>query len=104
MVQDGMGFLKEAMSIIDISNLHKSYGPATLLNGVTFTIEEEEKVGFVGMNGCGKSTLFRIIAGLETKDEGNLSFKKGATVGYLAQDPLLDNTKTIGQEIETALN
>ncbi len=99
-----MGFLKEAMSIIDISNLHKSYGPATLLNGVTFTIEEEEKVGFVGMNGCGKSTLFRIIAGLETKDEGNLSFKKGATVGYLAQDPLLDNTKTIGQEIETALN
>ena len=92
------------MSIIDISNLYKSYGPTNLLNGVTFTIEEEEKVGFVGMNGCGKSTLFRIVAGLEAKDEGNISFKKGATVGYLAQDPYLDNTKTIGQEIETVLN
>jgi len=91
------------MSIIDISNLYKSYGPTTLLNGVTFTIEEGAKVGFVGMNGCGKSTLFKIVAGLETKDEGNISFKKGASVGYLAQDPHLDEAKTIGEEIENAL-
>lgn len=91
------------MSIIDSSNLQKSYGSTNLLNGVTFTIEEEEKVGFVGMNGCGKSTLFKIVAGLETKDEGNISFKKGASVGYLAQDPHLDESKTIGEEIETAL-
>ena len=76
------------MSIIDVSNLHKSYGPTTLLDSVTFTIEEEAKVGFVGMNGCGKSTLFKIIAGLETKDSGNISFKKGASVGYLARGPL----------------
>ncbi len=91
------------MSIIDVSNLQKSYGPTTLLDGVTFTIEEGEKVGFVGMNGCGKSTLFKIVASLETKDDGNISFKKGASVGYLAQDPPLDDTKTIGEEIESAL-
>jgi ATP-binding cassette subfamily F protein uup len=91
------------MSIIDVSNLQKSYGPTTLLDGVTFTIEEEAKVGFVGMNGCGKSTLFKIVAGLETKDSGNISFKKGASVGYLAQDPHLDESRTINEEIETAL-
>ncbi len=91
------------MSIIDISNLHKSYGSTNLLNGVTFTIEEEEKVGFVGMNGCGKSTLFKIVAGLEIKDKGIISFKKGASVGYLSQDPRLDESKTINEEIETAL-
>jgi ATPase subunit of ABC transporter with duplicated ATPase domains len=81
------------MSIIDISNLHKAYGSTNLLDGVTFTIEEEAKVGFVGMNGCGKSTLFKIVAGLETKDSGNISFKKGASVGYLAQDPYLDDPR-----------
>lgn len=92
------------MSIIDISDLHKSYGPVALLSGVTFTIEEGEKVGFVGVNGCGKSTLFRIVAGLEPKDEGTVSFKKGASVGYLAQDPHLDDSKTIGEEIEDVLH
>lgn len=91
------------MSIIDISNLHKSYGSTNLLDGVTFTIEEGEKVGFIGMNGCGKSTLFKIISGLEGKDDGNISFKKGAAIGYLAQDPHLDESKTINEEIETAL-
>ena len=91
------------MSIIDISNLQKAYGSTALLDGVTFTIEEEAKVGFVGMNGCGKSTLFKIVAGLETKDSGNISFKKGASVGYLAQDPYLDESKTINEEIESAL-
>ena len=91
------------MSIIDVSNLQKAYGSTALLDGVTFTIEEEEKVGFVGMNGCGKSTLFKIIAGQETKDSGNISFKKGASVGYLAQDPHLDESKTINEEIENAL-
>jgi ATP-binding cassette subfamily F protein uup len=55
------------------------------------------------MNGCGKSTLFKIIAGLEAKDGGNISFKKGASVGYLAQDPHLDESKTIGEEIESSL-
>lgn len=92
------------MSIIDISDLHKSYGPVALLSGVTFTIEEGEKVGFVGVNGCGKSTLFRIVAGLEPKDVGTVSYKKGASVGYLAQDPHLDDSKTIGQEIEDVLH
>jgi ABC-type molybdenum transport system ATPase subunit/photorepair protein PhrA len=54
-----------AMPALTVDRLHKSYGTRVVFDGVSFSIEEGEKVGFIGVNGSGKSTLFRIVAGEE---------------------------------------
>ncbi|MFI5303238.1 MAG: ABC-F family ATP-binding cassette domain-containing protein [Nitrospiria bacterium] len=89
---------------MDVQNLDKKFAYKQVLDHATFTVGEQEKVGFVGQNGSGKSTLFKIIAGLEIKDEGILSFKKGTTAGYLAQEPPVNPENTINQELECALD
>ncbi len=58
------------------------------------------KIGIIGLNGSGKSTLMRIIAGVEKSFQGNVVFSPGYSVGYLEQDPQLDNTKTVRQIVE----
>ncbi|HEX6069767.1 MAG TPA: ABC-F family ATP-binding cassette domain-containing protein [Longimicrobiaceae bacterium] len=75
------------MSIVSIQNLSKSFGTRTLFDGVSVTIDEGEKVGFVGANGSGKSTLFRIVAGVESPESGEIAMRRGATIGYLEQEP-----------------
>ena len=91
------------MNILDVSNFYKSYGIKKVLQGVTFTVGENEKVGFIGQNGCGKTTLFRLIARIDTPDEGEIAFKRGATAGYLPQEPILNEEGTVAAEIESAL-
>jgi len=92
------------MNILDVSNFYKSYGIKKILQGVTFTIGENEKVGFIGQNGCGKTTLFRLVAKMDTPDEGQMAFKRGATVGYLPQEPILNPEATVATEVESALD
>ena len=75
------------MQVLDAQALRKSIGVRTLLDGVTFTIEDGERVGLVGPNGCGKSTLAKILAGLDPPDGGALALRKGARVLYLDQEP-----------------
>jgi ABC transport system ATP-binding/permease protein len=75
------------MNIVNVQDLYKSYGTRVIFEGVSFAIDEGEKVGFIGANGSGKSTLFRIVAGLEGMERGTLAMRRGASVGYLAQDP-----------------
>jgi ATP-binding cassette subfamily F protein uup len=77
------------MPVIDATDLHKSYGAATILDGATLTIRRGERVGLVGNNGSGKSTLGRILAGVEEPDTGLVARRRGASVHYLAQDPTL---------------
>ena len=91
------------MNILDVSNFYKSYGMKKVLEGVTFTVGEREKVGLIGQNGCGKTTLFRLLAGIEPPDSGVIAVKKGATLGHLSQEPLLDEAGTVSSEIESAL-
>ena len=86
------------MSILDARGLKKSFGPQVLLGDVTFTIEEGERVGLVGKNGCGKSTLAKILAEEEPADGGTIAKKRGARVGYLAQQPKLDLTLSAWDE------
>lgn len=68
-----------------LSNIVKYFGATQVLENITFEIQGGEKVGIVGINGSGKSTILKIIAGMEHADSGNVILKKGATVGYLQQ-------------------
>jgi ATP-binding cassette subfamily F protein uup len=77
------------MSVVDATGIEKSYGARQVLAGVDLTIAAQDRVGLVGRNGCGKSTLGRILAGLEQPDGGTLSRGRGTTVELLAQDPQL---------------
>lgn len=71
--------------MLQVSNLSKAYGDQIILDGVSFSMVRGERLGLVGRNGCGKSTLFRMILGEETPDEGQIIFPRGYTCGHLAQ-------------------
>ncbi len=75
---------------MSLQGIHKHYAERHLLRGVSFAVEEGDRIALVGPNGCGKSTLLRIVAGLLEPDEGTRIARKGATVGYLEQEPVLD--------------
>jgi ABC transport system ATP-binding/permease protein len=84
-----------AMPALTVDRLSKSYGTRPVFEGVSFSIEDGEKVGFIGVNGSGKSTLFRIVAGEEGYEGGSLAYRRGLSVGYLSQDPEFTETDTI---------
>ena len=87
------------MSYIVAENLTKTLFDKTLFDRVTFAVEEGEKVALVAKNGSGKSTLLRIINNLEPYDDGKITRQKGVNWGFLEQDPILDETKTLEAEI-----
>ena len=71
--------------VIQIQNVSKSFGMQVLLDGASMLVADHERVGLVGRNGCGKSTLFKMILGQECLDGGNIDIPKGYTIGYLQQ-------------------
>lgn len=73
------------MAILQVEHLTKSYGAKTIFTDITFEINHKERVGLVGANGTGKSTLLKIIAREEAKDDGEIFLSTGTTIGYLAQ-------------------
>ena len=75
------------MSLIVTEGLCKSWSDKDVLRNVCVTLAPEERVGLVGANGEGKTTLVRILAGIEPPTEGTMQFKTGLRVGYLPQDP-----------------
>lgn len=89
------------MTYLSVENLSKQFGAALLFEGLTFRIGREDKTALVAENGSGKSTLLKILAGKETPGSGEVMIQKGITTGYLEQDPLLDDTKTIREYIAT---
>jgi ATP-binding cassette subfamily F protein 3 len=72
--------------MLTLSELHKSYGPRTLFDGITLHLQRRQRMGFVGPNGAGKSTLFRILLGEEEADSGEVSWERGVRLGYLPQE------------------
>jgi ATP-binding cassette subfamily F protein 3 len=74
------------MSLLSASQLSLAYGPKVLLAGASFSIGPQDRIGLVGANGTGKSSLLKIVAGDVSPDTGDLTFRRGARVGYLPQD------------------
>ncbi len=91
------------MTVLTARDVHKAYGPYTVLQGVDLTIQAGERVGLVGDNGCGKSTLGRILGGHEEPDSGQAGPAGGARVAYLAQVPRIDLQRTARQEVLAGL-
>ncbi len=87
------------MNLLTAENMSKSYTERMLFDHVTFGINEGEKIGVIGINGTGKSTLLKIIAGLEEPDTGTVTRGKKVRIGYLAQAPVFDNSLTILQNV-----
>ncbi|MBK8206813.1 MAG: ABC-F family ATP-binding cassette domain-containing protein [Planctomycetes bacterium] len=78
------------MSILALNNVTKSYDSRVLFKGVSFGLASRERVGLVGPNGEGKSTLLRLLAGLEAPDEGQRIFAAGLRIGFITQEPKLE--------------
>jgi ATP-binding cassette subfamily F protein 3 len=82
------------MSLVTISNLSKSFGPVDLFTGITFAIPRGSRLALVGPNGCGKTTLLRILVGLDEPSGGSVSRAKSIRIGYLPQEAefMMDGT------------
>jgi ATP-binding cassette subfamily F protein uup len=87
-------------ALISANGLALAYGAAPLLEEVTLSVAPGEKVGLVGRNGCGKTSLLKILAGEVTADAGEISRRRGLRVGYLPQEFELDGSRTVQQNIE----
>lgn len=83
------------MNILTVNNITKAYGERKLLKNADFYLEEGEKVGILGINGTGKSTLLKMIAGLEEPDEGTVIRANGYLVKYLPQNPQFSEEETV---------
>ncbi len=90
------------MIALSIQNIAKSFGITEVLKEVTFAVQETDCIGIVGDNGCGKTTLLRLIAGEDQPDGGSISVHGDATIGYLAQQDTLwnDAEETVWQTLE----
>ncbi|MER2599479.1 MAG: ribosomal protection-like ABC-F family protein [Caldilineales bacterium] len=87
------------MSILIGSALSKRFGPLDVFQGVEVRIEKGDRIGLVGPNGEGKTTLLRILAGLDAPTDGTLSRMRGLTIGYLPQDPPLPGDVTLWDDV-----
>ncbi|MFP5114992.1 ABC-F family ATP-binding cassette domain-containing protein [Bacillaceae bacterium C204] len=87
------------MKMLTVENVSKTYGDKQLFNSISFTIGEKERVGLIGINGTGKSSLLKIIAGLDTPDEGKLITSKDYSIAFLNQQPELDGDKTVLEQV-----
>jgi ABC transport system ATP-binding/permease protein len=87
------------MTYLSVENLSKSFGLKTLFEGITFGISKGDKTALVAQNGTGKSTLLKILGGIESPDGGKVMLQNGIRVGYLEQEPELEPKLTIQEYI-----
>ncbi len=88
------------MIILEIRGIEKAFGGNEVLKNVSMTLQNGQRMGLVGVNGCGKTTLLRIIAGLEEADGGSVSLLKGMRMGYLRQTYVPIPGNTVLEELE----
>ncbi len=90
--------------MISIDNLTVEFGGFTLLDGISFTLNKNERMALAGKNGAGKSTLLKLIAGIQHPTGGAVSCPKGITIGYLPQQMKFDDMRTVKEEASLAFS
>ncbi len=87
------------MNVLSIENLTKSYGERVLFADVTFGVDEGDKIGLIGVNGTGKSTFLKLVAGVEQADAGKVTKGSSVEVRYLPQNPEFDEAATVLEQV-----
>lgn len=87
------------MVLLNAENIAKNWGEYQMFDHVQFALEEHDKVGFIGVNGTGKSTFLRILAGQEEPDEGTVTYANGTRIGYLPQAPDFSEDITVLEQV-----
>lgn len=87
------------MSIVTLQGIRKDFGIKEILREASFSIEPDDKIGLIGVNGSGKSTVLKMISGMESIDGGKRQVNSGATIVYLPQQPDLDDERTVLDQV-----
>ena len=87
------------MAVLSLSNAHLAYGHVALLDNAGFSLDAGERLGFIGRNGAGKSSLLKVVAGLEKLDDGLLQLTQGLRIRYVAQEPDLDAAASVFEAV-----
>ncbi|GAB1359986.1 hypothetical protein MASR1M31_17800 [Porphyromonadaceae bacterium] len=90
--------------MVSVENITVEFGGFTLLNEISYVINRRDRVALVGKNGAGKSTMLKILAGVQQPTDGRVSYPKEITIGYLPQHTLLSDDRTVIEEAELAFN
>lgn len=85
-----------------VNEVEKGFSIYQILNGISFEVQERERVALIGKNGTGKTTLFKIIMGIEPQDKGDIFIRKGAKLGYVEQIPHYDEIVTVRDVLKMA--
>src|SRR5258708_2864994 len=88
-------------AILTASDLVVRYNQRAILDAATLGIEEGDRIGLVGRNGCGKTTFLKILAGLQSPDSGNVTRRRDLVVSYLSQDFTLDPAKSVLENVRS---
>lgn len=92
------------MNLLSLENITKAYTERVLLDGASFFLQEGEKVGIIGINGTGKSTLLKLAAGLEEPDTGSCTKANHVVIRYLPQTPKFDDSCTVWEHVEKKIS
>ena len=92
------------MIVLSCNNLNKSFGIDSILENVSFTVNENDKIGIIGINGTGKTTLFKVISGIYGYDSGDIYTSKDCEIGYLEQNTNFHSENTIFEEVLEVFN
>jgi len=92
-----------AMALITLQNAQLAFGHVALLDHTDFALESQERVGLIGRNGTGKSSMLKILAGLEKPDDGTVQVQTGLRVAYVPQEPILDLDSTVFEAASVGL-
>ncbi len=86
-------------ALLSANEIRLSYGYQNLLDGVTLAVAAGEKIGMVGRNGCGKTSLLKILSGVQKPDAGEIAVRRALRIGYLPQEFELDGELSVGENI-----
>ena len=87
------------MALVEISKVKKEFGEDLLFKDVTFSIEKKDRIALIGNNGCGKTSLIKMILKQMEYDSGNINVSSGTTIGYLSQGVITNLDHTLYQEM-----